>query len=86
MPAAKPVYGVLGTDVAKMQSDEARTTVALLCLVTVLATATVWFVALPLVDRQDSKPQSCEMFVLTSAGVMRCVPETTGAAAARTDA
>ena len=76
MPAAKPVYGVLRTDEANERSEEARTTVALLCLVTALSAATFWFVALPLLDTHESKPQSCAMFVMTNSGVLRCVPET----------
>jgi len=86
MPAARPVYGALTTDVPKERSEEARTTIALLVLVSVLSVATLWFVALPLFDKPPRGPEACQMFVMTSAGVLRCVPETTvGAPAARTD-
>jgi len=56
----------------------------LLLLVTGLAAATFWFVALPLFDTPQSAPQACESFVLTNEGVIRCVPESTlGTAASR---
>ena len=84
MPAAKPVYGVLDVASARERSDESRTVIALLLLVTGLATATIWFVALPLFDTPQSAPQACESFVLTNEGVIRCVPESTlGTAAGR---
>ena len=84
MPAAKPVYGVLDVASAPGRSDESGTVIALLLLVSGLATATIWFVALPLFDTPQSAPQACESFVLTNEGVIRCVPESTlGAAASR---
>jgi hypothetical protein len=45
----------------------------LLILVVGLAAATVWFVALPALDKPPAK-RSCEVFVLKS-GSTRCVPE-----------
>ena len=84
MPAAKPVYGVLDVASANEWADEYRTVVALLLLVTGLAAATIWFVALPLFDQPNGAPQACESFVLTDDGVIRCVPESTlGTAAGR---
>ena len=84
MPAAKPVYGVLDVASAKERSDENRTVIALVALVTGLAAATLWLVALPLFDNPHSAPQACESFVLTDDGVIRCVPESTlGSAASR---
>ena len=84
MPAAKPVYGVLAVDSANERTEESRTVVALLLLVTGLAAATMWFVALPLFDTPNGAPQACESFVLTDDGVIRCVPESTlGTAASR---
>ena len=81
MPAAKPVYGVLDVE---ERADENRTVVALLLLVTGLAAATMWFVALPLFDTPNGAPQACASFVLTDDGVIRCVPESTlGTAAGR---
>jgi hypothetical protein len=86
MAAARPVYGALTTDLAKERSEEARTTIALLVLVSVLSVATLWFVALPLFDKPQRGPEACQMFVMTGAGALRCVPETTvGAPTARTD-
>ena len=86
MPAARPVYGALNTDIAKERSEEARTTIALMVLVSVLSVATLWFVALPLFDKPQRGPEACQMFVMTGAGVLRCVPETSvGAPTARTD-
>jgi hypothetical protein len=81
VPAAKPVYGVLDVE---ERADENRTVVALLLLVTGLAAATIWFVALPVFDKPSGAPQACESFVLTDDGVIRCVPESTlGTAAGR---
>lgn len=77
MPAAKPLYGVLNGALANELSDEAaRTLIALLILVTGLAAATIWFVALPLLDNPRRETQACDMFVLTKSGVTRCIPET----------
>jgi hypothetical protein len=47
--------------------------VALLVLVIGLAAATVWLVALPLLDRPARAEPSCEVFVLRS-GATKCVP------------
>ena len=55
MPAAKPVYGVLDVASANERTDENRTVVALLLLVTGLAAATIWFVALPLFDTAERR-------------------------------
>jgi hypothetical protein len=78
------VYGVLDVVPADERSDQNRTVIALVLLVTVLAAATMWLVALPLFDRPASAPQACESFVLTDEGVIRCVPESTlGTAAGR---
>lgn len=84
MPAAKPVYGVLDVASATERTDKNRTVVALLLVVTGLAAATIWFVALPLFDTPNGAPQACESFVLTDDGVIRCVPESTlGTASSR---
>ena len=84
MPAAKPVYGVLDVSPDDERSEETRTVIALLLLVTGLAAATLWFVALPLFDKPHGGPQACESFVLTDDGVIRCVPESTlGTASSR---
>jgi hypothetical protein len=71
------VYGVLDVDSARERTEESRTVVALMLLVTGLAAATIWFVALPVLDRPSGAPQACESFVLTDDGVIRCVPEST---------
>ena len=78
MPAAKPLYGVVNVPFADRRAEEeTRTVVALLMLVTVLAVATIWFVALPLFDEPASAPQDCKTFVLTKSGGIQCIPETT---------
>jgi len=46
----------------------------LLILVIGLAAATVWFVALPALDKPPRAERSCEVFVLKS-GSTRCVPK-----------
>jgi hypothetical protein len=76
VPAAKPLYGVLNVSVRNQRSDaEGRTVIALVFLVTGLAAATIWFVALPLFDTPHRAPQDCEAFVLTKSGVTKCIPE-----------
>ena len=78
VPAAKPLYGVVNVPFADRRAEEeTRTVVALLMLVTVLAVATIWFVALPLFDEPASAPQDCKTFVLTKSGGIQCIPETT---------
>jgi hypothetical protein len=78
VPAAKPLYGVLNVSVRNQRSDaEAGTVIALVFLVTALAAATIWFVALPLFDRPHRAPQDCRAFVLTKSGVTKCIPEAT---------
>jgi hypothetical protein len=84
VPAAKPAYGDLDVASATERVGGNRTVVALLLLVTGLAAATIWFVALPLFATPDGAPQDCGSFVLTDDGVLRCVPESTpGTAASR---
>ena len=84
MPAAKPAYGDLDVGSATERVGENGPVVALLLLVTGLAAATIWFVALPLFDTPDGAPQDCGSFVLTDDGVLRCVPESMlGTAAGR---
>lgn len=85
MPAAKPVYGEVNVAFSNERSDEASTVIALLFLVTGLAAATLWLVALPLLDQPHRAAQTCEMFVLTKSGVTRCVPDTTPETPARTE-
>lgn len=46
----------------------------LLVLVIGLAVATIWFVALPALDKPARAERSCEVFVLAS-GSTRCVPQ-----------
>ena len=75
VPATKLAYGVVDVSAADERSDEASTVFALLFLVVGLAAATIWLVALPLFDKPHRAAESCEMFVLTKAGVTKCVPE-----------
>ncbi len=86
MPAAKPLYGVLNVTLRNQRSEETtRTVIALLFLVTGLAAANIWLLALPLFDKHRA-PQDCQAFVLTKSGVTRCIPETTpGEPIPRTD-
>lgn len=76
MPAAKPLYGVLNVRFGKRSEETTRTVIALLILVTGLAAANIWFVALPLFEKPDRALQDCQTFVLTKSGVAKCVPET----------
>ncbi len=68
-----------------MHSDDSRRTaggaVALLILFVALAAATVWFVALPVIDQKPRAERTCEVFVLKT-GSIRCVPEKTRASGA----
>ena len=75
VPATKLAYGVMAVDASNDRSDEARTVIALLVLVVALAATTVWVVALPLFQTSHRTAETCEMFVLTRAGVTKCVPE-----------
>jgi hypothetical protein len=74
----RPVYGLPEDVIAGAHSGDAGATsfgvLPLLALFVVLAAATVWFVALPALDRTQSTGRACEVLVLKS-GVTKCVPE-----------
>ena len=57
----------------------------LLVLVVGLAAATVWLVALPLLDRSPRAERPCEVYVMPS-GKVKCVPTSTGSSAAEAEA
>ncbi|MET0939164.1 MAG: hypothetical protein ABWY51_08080 [Gaiellaceae bacterium] len=72
--SAGHAHGVSGVAVASDGRGADRgSVVALLVLVIGLAAATVWLVALPLLDRPARAEPSCEVFVLRS-GATKCVP------------
>lgn len=64
-----------GLPEAVVETEEPRAPSAalpLLLLVVALAAATVWFVALPALDRSSQPARSCEVVVLRS-GTTKCV-------------
>jgi hypothetical protein len=63
-------------------STERSNVLPLLALVIGLAAATVWFVALPLLDRPPQAERACEVYVLPS-GTVKCVPTKSGKATAK---
>ena len=69
--AARHVHG--GTTVAESRSGAPSPLLPLLVLVVGLATATVWFVGLPALEK-PAPGRSCEVFVLRS-GATKCVPK-----------
>jgi hypothetical protein len=72
--AARHAYGVAGVAVANERpSVTAGNVLPLMILVIGLAVATIWFVALPALDKPPRAGRSCEVFVLES-GSTRCVP------------
>jgi hypothetical protein len=78
--AARPAHGFAEV-AASPRSSGPSNAILLLVLVIGLAAATVWFVALPLLDRPAETKRSCEVFVLKS-GATKCVrtPGSTAAA------
>jgi hypothetical protein len=68
--AARHAYGAQGVAVAEERTSVASGMLPLLILVIGLAAATVWFVALPALDKPAE--QSCEVVFLRS-GTTRCV-------------
>lgn len=74
MSAARHAYGPPGVVSAADETPRVASTVLpLLLLVLGLAAATIWFVALPALDKPQRAERSCEVFVLES-GSTRCVP------------
>jgi hypothetical protein len=69
--AARHVHGV--ATVAEAHPREPSPVLPLLLLVIGLAAATVWFVALPALEKPPPG-RSCEVFVLRS-GTTKCVPQ-----------
>jgi hypothetical protein len=63
-------------------SVERSSVLPLLVLVVGLAAATVWLVALPLLDRSPRAERPCEVYVMPS-GKVKCVPTSTGSSAAK---
>lgn len=73
--AARPSYGhaYATADVAAAaRPGEPSNVLPLLVLVIGLAVATIWFVALPVLEKQPAG-RSCDVFVLAS-GTTKCVP------------
>jgi hypothetical protein len=73
--AARPAYGVAGGAAASERPNVASSVLPLLILVIGLAAATIWFVALPALDKPHAK-RSCEVIVLKQSST-RCVPKPT---------
>ena len=77
MSAARPVYGVADVSAASERSNLDSGVLALLALVLGLAAATVWFVALPVLDGPPPRAErTCEVIVLEP-GSTKCVPKRT---------
>jgi hypothetical protein len=74
--AARPVYGVADVAAASARPNVASGVLPLLILVIGLAVATVWFVALPALDKPPRAARSCEVIVLER-GSTKCVPKPT---------
>jgi hypothetical protein len=66
------VYGLPDPVVANQRPRLASGVLPLLFLVIGLAAATIWYVALPALDRQSPPQRSCEVILLKS-GSTRCV-------------
>lgn len=77
MSAARPVYGVADISAASERSRLDSAVLPLLALVLGLAAATVWFVALPVLDGPPPRAErSCEVVVLEP-GSTKCVAKRT---------
>ena len=77
MSAARPVYGVADISAGSERSSLDSGVLPLLALVLGLAAATVWFVALPVLDGPPPRAErSCEVVVLEP-GSTKCVPKRT---------
>jgi hypothetical protein len=70
--AARHAHSLGG--VAAERSSAPSNVLPLLILVIGLAAATIWFVALPALDKPPRAERSCEVFVLKS-GSTKCVPK-----------
>lgn len=66
MSAAPDAYGLADPSVANERSGVPSGALPLLFCVLVLAAATVWFVARPVLNRPPSVQRSCEVYVLKS--------------------
>ena len=73
MSAARHAYGAAGLVVEDERPRVPSGVVPLLILVVGLAAATIWFVALPALDRAPQAERSCEVIVLKT-GFTKCVP------------
>lgn len=77
MSAARPVYGVADVSAAAERSRLESSVLPLLALVLGLAAATVWFVALPLLEGPPPRAErACEVVVFEP-GSTKCVPKRT---------
>jgi hypothetical protein len=71
---ARPAYGLPDAVLAQEQTRSPSPVIPLLVLIIGLVVATVWFVALPALERQPHPARNCEVIVLKS-GASRCVRE-----------
>ena len=74
--SAGTAYGSPESIVATEAPRAPTGTLPLLFLVIALAAATVWFVALPALDKPARQERSCEVIVLKS-GITKCVHDPT---------
>lgn len=74
MSAARHAYSGVPAAGAYEHSSEPSRVLPLLILVVGLAAATIWFVALPMLDKPRRAERSCEVFVLET-GSTKCVPK-----------
>ena len=72
MSAARHTHSLDGVAAAE-RSSEPSNVLPLLILVIGLAAATIWFVALPALNKPLRAEPSCEVFVLKS-GSTKCIP------------
>ena len=72
MSAAPDAYGLADPAVADERSRLPSGTLPLLFCVLVLAAATIWFVARPMLDRPPETQRTCEVLVFKSG--TKCVP------------
>lgn len=80
MSAARPAYGLPDVAVADEPRRVVGSVLPLVILVLGLAAATIWFVALPALDKQPAG-RTCEVVVLKS-GSTACVDDPTRASQA----
>jgi hypothetical protein len=75
-PSFRPAYGLPGVDTASDESARGAPSgaIPLLILVVLLAVATVWFVARPMLESRSEPQRTCEVIVLAS-GTTKCVHE-----------